>query len=40
MLNVGKGYFDKIGFGGDAIGFGMFALLCVMLIRQARAKDA
>ena len=31
---------SRIGFGGDVIGFGMFALLCVLLIRQARAKDA
>ncbi len=27
VLNVGKGYFDKLGIGGDLIGFGMFAVL-------------
>ena len=39
-LNVGGGYFDKLGLGGDLIGFAMFAVLCVLLLRQARAKDA
>ena len=40
ILNVGKGYFDRMGLPGDIIGFAMFALLCVLLLRQARAKDA
>ncbi len=39
-LDFGREYFDKIGFGGDLIGFGMFAVMCVLLLRQARAKDA
>ena len=39
-LNVGHGYFDKLGLGGDLIGFGMFGVLCILLLRQARAKDA
>ena len=37
-LNVGGGYFEKLGAGGDAIGFGMFALLAGLLLRQAAAK--
>ncbi|HEX6839154.1 MAG TPA: OPT/YSL family transporter, partial [Polyangia bacterium] len=40
VLNIGKNYFDKIGLRGDLIGFAMFAVLCVLLLRQARAKDA
>ena len=40
VLNVGKGYFDNIGIWGDVIGFAMFAALCVLLLRTARAKDA
>ena len=40
VLNVGKNYFDKLGLGGDLIGFAMFAVMCVLLLRQARAKDA
>jgi putative OPT family oligopeptide transporter len=39
-LNFGHNYFDKLGFGGDAIGFVMFGLLCVLLMRHARAKSA
>jgi uncharacterized oligopeptide transporter (OPT) family protein len=39
-LNIGKGYFEHLGLGGDLIGFGMFAVLCVLLLRTARAKDA
>ncbi|MDB4968837.1 MAG: oligopeptide transporter, family [Myxococcales bacterium] len=38
-LNIGRNYFDNIGIGGDLIGFGMFAVLCILLLRQARAKD-
>ena len=40
VLNIGNGYFDRLGLGGDLIGFAMFAALCVLLLRQARAKDA
>ena len=40
ILNIGHGYFEKMGIGGDLIGFAMFALLCILLLRQARAKDA
>ncbi|HEY2513679.1 MAG TPA: oligopeptide transporter, OPT family [Polyangiaceae bacterium] len=39
-LNIGGGYFEKLGAGGDAIGFGMFALLAGLLLRQAAAKPA
>jgi hypothetical protein len=39
-LNVGNGYFDKLGLGGDVIGFIMFGALCVLLMRHARAKTA
>jgi putative OPT family oligopeptide transporter len=39
-VNVGHGYFEKLGLGGDMIGFVMFGLLCMMLVRQARAKEA
>jgi putative OPT family oligopeptide transporter len=38
VLNVGGGYFEKMGMGGDAIGFGMFAVLAAGLLRQAVAK--
>ena len=40
LLNIGHGYFEKMGIAGDLIGFAMFGLLCVLLLRQARAKDA
>jgi hypothetical protein len=39
-LNVGKGYFEKIGLGGDAIALAAFAVLCVMLVRNAMARNA
>jgi putative OPT family oligopeptide transporter len=39
ILNLGNGYYENLGIGGDVIGFGMFGLLCVLLIRQARAKS-
>jgi putative OPT family oligopeptide transporter len=37
-LNIGAGYFDKLGIGGDLIGFALFGGLCLLLLRQARAK--
>jgi putative OPT family oligopeptide transporter len=40
ILNIGHSYYDDLGIGGDVIGFGMFGLLCVLLIRQARAKSS
>lgn len=40
VLNVGRGYYEKLGIGGDIIGFVMFGLLCLLLLRQARAKEA
>jgi putative OPT family oligopeptide transporter len=39
-LDLGKAYWDKIGLGGDLIAFGCFGVLCVLLMRHARAKDA
>ncbi|HEY8040870.1 MAG TPA: OPT/YSL family transporter, partial [Polyangiaceae bacterium] len=39
MLDLGHGYYEKIGLGGDAIGLGMFGLLCVTLVKQSVAKD-
>jgi putative OPT family oligopeptide transporter len=39
-LNFGAGYFDKLGLGGDLIGFGMFAVLCALLVQQALAKQS
>ena len=39
VLNLGKGYFDKMGLGGDLIGFGMFGVLSASLLRMALAKD-
>jgi putative OPT family oligopeptide transporter len=38
-LNIGKGYFEHLGIGGDIIGFAMFGILCILLLRQARAKE-
>jgi putative OPT family oligopeptide transporter len=38
-LNVGKGYYDKLGIGGDLIAFAMFALLSASLLRQALARS-
>jgi uncharacterized oligopeptide transporter (OPT) family protein len=38
LLNVGRGYFDAIGPGGDAIAFAMFGLLSATLLRQALSK--
>jgi uncharacterized oligopeptide transporter (OPT) family protein len=37
-LNVGAGYFERLGFAGDLIGFAMFAVLGGTLLRQALAK--
>lgn len=39
VLNVGGGYWEKMGIGGDLIAFAMFALLAATLLRQALAKD-
>jgi putative OPT family oligopeptide transporter len=40
ILNVGGNYFDALGLGGDVIAFVMFGLLCLLLMRHARAKSA
>jgi len=37
-LNIGGGYFERIGVAGDVIGFAFFGLLSAMLLRQALAK--
>jgi putative OPT family oligopeptide transporter len=37
-LNIGGGYFDKIGTTGDMIGFAFFGVLSALLLRQALAK--
>jgi putative OPT family oligopeptide transporter len=37
-LNIGGNYFEKLGLGGDLIGFAMFGALCLLLMRHARAK--
>jgi putative OPT family oligopeptide transporter len=39
-LNVGGGYFEKMGVGGDVIAFAMFGVLSATLLRQALAKTA
>ena len=39
-LNVGGGYFERIGVAGDVIGFAFFGLLSATLLRQALAKTA
>jgi hypothetical protein len=39
-LNVGGGYFEKMGLGGDLIAFAMFGLLAATLLRQALAKPS
>jgi putative OPT family oligopeptide transporter len=39
-LNVGAGYFEKLGIGGDLIGFALFGGLCLLLLRQARATSS
>ncbi|HEY8086344.1 MAG TPA: oligopeptide transporter, OPT family, partial [Polyangiaceae bacterium] len=38
-LDFGHHYYEKLGLGGDLIGFGMFALLGITLLRQALAKE-
>jgi hypothetical protein len=38
LLNIGGNYFDKMGIGGDLLGFALFGGLCMLLLRQARAK--
>lgn len=38
-LNVGKNYFDRMGLGGDLIGFAMFAVLASTLLRMALLKE-
>jgi putative OPT family oligopeptide transporter len=37
-LNVGGGYFEKLGVGGDLIAFAIFGVLSATLLRQAMAK--
>jgi putative OPT family oligopeptide transporter len=37
-LNLGGGYFEKLGMGGDLIAFAMFGLLSATLLRHALAK--
>jgi uncharacterized oligopeptide transporter (OPT) family protein len=37
-LNIGGGYFEKLGVGGDIIGFAFFGILSAMLLRQAVSK--
>ncbi|MGH7298042.1 MAG: OPT/YSL family transporter, partial [Polyangiaceae bacterium] len=39
VLNIGRGYFTRLGFGGDLIGFGMFGVLSATLLRYALARD-
>jgi putative OPT family oligopeptide transporter len=39
MLDVGGGYYERMGLGGDAIAVGMFALLAMTIVRQGLAKD-
>ena len=39
-LNIGGGYFEKMGSGGDVISFVMFAGFAGLLLRQALAKTA
>ncbi len=38
FLNFGAGYFNKMGIGGDVIGWAVFAVLCALLFQQARQK--
>ena len=38
-LDFGHHYYEKLGVGGDLIGFGMFAVLGASLLRQALAKE-
>jgi uncharacterized oligopeptide transporter (OPT) family protein len=38
-LNIGGGYYDRIGPVGDVIGLGAFAILCILLIRQALSRE-
>jgi putative OPT family oligopeptide transporter len=38
-LNIGNGYFDHLGVGGDIIGFAFFGMLSAVLLRQSLAKD-
>ncbi len=38
VLNVGGGYFEKMGLAGDVIGFAFFGVLSALLLRQALSK--
>jgi hypothetical protein len=38
-LAIGGEYWNHMGFGGDAIGFAAFLVLCVFLTRQAMGKE-
>ena len=38
-LNVGGGYFEKIGVAGDVIGFAFFGLLSAMLLQTGGGED-
>jgi putative OPT family oligopeptide transporter len=40
MLDIGNGYFESMGVGGDLIGFAFFGLLSALLLRQALAKPS
>jgi putative OPT family oligopeptide transporter len=39
-VDLGRFYLPKIGSFGDVLGFAMFGVLCILLLRQARAKEA
>ena len=38
LVNVGRNYYDQLGLAGDLIAFAMFGTMCLMLLRQARAR--
>jgi putative OPT family oligopeptide transporter len=39
-LQFGKAYYDRLGLGGDVLAFAAFGLMCILLIRHGRAKNA
>ncbi|MCC6750487.1 MAG: oligopeptide transporter, OPT family [Deltaproteobacteria bacterium] len=38
-LDLGHHYYERLGLGGDGIALGAFALLCVLLVRQALSRQ-
>jgi putative OPT family oligopeptide transporter len=39
VLNLGKGYWENLGIGGDLISLAAFGVLCILLVRHAMSRS-